>query len=274
MSAVPSSPEFIGSRQPLRVLVVDDEELARLRLKSLVAECTDPRCAVVGEASNGAQAMVWLTQHDCDLLLLDVQMPGRDGTQLAAELRLRNPAPAIVFVTAHAQHALKAFDLEAIDYLTKPVKRERLQTALRRVAQRLALGVAPTAPVAESGEEHGPVIVVSDRGRIIRVPVGDVLYLKAELKYVTLRTAEHTHVLDESLAELEERLGNRFLRVHRNALVARRAVRALERRALPGDTEEEGSEGWAVCMAPVGEWLAVSRRQVAAVREALVAVGR
>jgi two-component system, LytTR family, response regulator AlgR len=274
MSAVPSSPEFLGSRQPLRVLVVDDEELARLRLKSLVAECTDPRCAVVGEAANGAQAMVWLTQHDCDLLLLDVQMPGRDGTQLAAELRLRNPAPAIVFVTAHAEHALKAFDLEAIDYLTKPVKRERLQTALRRVAQRLALGVAPAAPVAESGEEQGPVIVVSDRGRIIRVPVADVLYLKAELKYVTLRTAEHTHVLDDSLAELEERLGSRFLRVHRNALVARRAVRALERRALPGDTEEEGSEGWAVCMAPVGEWLAVSRRQVAAVREALVAVGR
>ena len=274
MSAVPSSPEFLGSRQPLRVLVVDDEELARLRLKSLVAECNDPRCSVVGEAANGAQAMVWLTQHDCDLLLLDVQMPGRDGTQLAAELRLRNPAPAIVFVTAHAEHALKAFDLEAIDYLTKPVKRERLQTALRRVAQRLALGVAPATPVAESGEEQGPVIVVSDRGRIIRVPVADVLYLKAELKYVTLRTAEHTHVLDDSLAELEERLGSRFLRVHRNALVARRAVRALERRALPGDTEEEGSEGWAVCMAPVGEWLAVSRRQVAAVREALVAVGR
>ncbi len=276
MSAVPSSPEMAGSRQPLRVLVVDDEELARMRLKSLVSECADPRCAVVGEASNGAQAMVWLTQHDCDLLLLDVQMPGRDGTQLAAELRFRNPAPAVVFVTAHAEHALKAFDLEAIDYLTKPVKRERLQTALRRVAQRLALGaspVSPVPPVAVAAEE-GPVIVVSDRGRIIRVPVADVLYLKAELKYVTLRTAEHTHVLDDSLAELEDRLGNRFLRVHRNALVARRAVRALERRALPGDTEEEGSEGWAVCMAPVGEWLAVSRRQVAAVREALVAAGR
>ena len=102
------------------------------------------------------------------------------------------------------------------------------------------------------------MIVVSDRGRIIRVPVADVLYLKAELKYVTLRTAEHTHVLDDSLAELEERLGEHFLRVHRNALVARRAVRALERRTLAGDTDEEGSEGWAVCMAPVGEWLAVS----------------
>jgi two-component system response regulator AlgR len=102
--------------------------------------------------------------------------------------------------------------------------------------------------------------------------VADVLYLKAELKYVTLRTAAHTHVLDESLAELEQRLGERFLRVHRNALVARHAVRALERRSLPG--EEADGEGWAVCVAPVGEWLAVSRRQVAAVREALVAAGR
>ena len=258
--------------RPLRVLVVDDEELARLRLKSMVAECGEPRCTVAGEAANASQALVWLATHECDLLLLDVQMPGRDGTQLAAELRLKSPAPAIVFVTAHAQHALKAFDLEAIDYLTKPVKRERLQMALRRVAQRLASGQPVQQPLPV--KEEGPVIVVSDRGRIIRVPVADVLYLKAELKYVTLRTAEHTHVLDDSLAELEERLGEHFLRVHRNALVARRAVRALERRTLAGDNDEEGSEGWAVCMAPVGEWLAVSRRQVAAVREALVAVGR
>jgi two-component system response regulator AlgR len=259
--------------RPLRVLVVDDEELARMRLKSLVDECGEPRCTVAGEAANASQALVWLATHECDLLLLDVQMPGRDGTQLAAELRLRTPAPAIVFVTAHAQHALKAFDLEAIDYLTKPVKRERLQMALRRVAPRLAVGLPVAAPPSVSANEEGPVIVVSDRGRIIRVPVGDVLYLKAELKYVTLRTAEHTHVLDDSLAELEERLGEHFLRVHRNALVARRAVRALERRTLAGE-EDEGSEGWAVCMAPVGEWLAVSRRQVAAVREALVAAGR
>ena len=258
---------------PLRVLVVDDEELARLRLKSLVGECDEPSAIVVGEAANAAQALVWLATRSCDLLLLDVQMPGRDGTQLAAELRLRNPAPAIVFVTAHAEHALKAFDLDAVDYLTKPVKRERLQMALRRVHQRLTGGLPVTAQ-PQPAKEEGPVIVVSDRGRIIRVPVADVLYLKAELKYVTLRTAEHTHVLDDSLAELEERLGEHFLRVHRNALVARRAVRALERRTLAGDPDEEGAEGWAVCMAPVGEWLAVSRRQVAAVREALVAIGR
>ena len=263
-----------GAAQPLRVLVVDDEELARLRLKSLVGECTEPAVTVVGEAANAAQALVWLTTRHCDLVLLDVQMPGRDGTQLAAELRLRNPAPAVVFVTAHAEHALKAFDLEAVDYLTKPVKRERLHEALRRVAQRLSVPAANAPVELAKAVEEGPAIVVSDRGRVIRVPVSDVLYLKAELKYVTLRTADHTHVLDDSLAELEGRLGDRFLRVHRNALVAKRAVRALERRAVAGESDEEGYEGWGVCVAPVGEWLAVSRRQVAAVREALVAVGR
>jgi len=265
----------VGHPDPLRVLVVDDEELARMRLKSLVNECAEPRVSVVGEAANAAQALVWLTTRHCDLVLLDVQMPGRDGTQLAAELRLLNPAPAVVFVTAHAEHALKAFDLDAIDYLTKPVKRERLQAALRRVAQRIAAPAA-AAPVPADlvKAEDGPAIIVSDRGRVIRVPVSEVLYLKAELKYVTLRTAEHTHVLDDSLAELEQRLGDRFLRVHRNALVAKRAVRALEKRAIAGESVEEGYEGWGVCIAPVGEWLAVSRRQVAAVREALVMVGR
>ena len=131
------------ANSPLRVLVVDDEELARLRLKSLVGECGEPNAVVVGEAANAAQALVWLATRSCDLLLLDVQMPGRDGTQLAAELRLRSPAPAIVFVTAHAEHALKAFDLEAVDYLTKPVKRERLQAATCRGAARR--GAAPPA---------------------------------------------------------------------------------------------------------------------------------
>ena len=256
---------------PLRVLVVDDEELARMRLKSLVAECVEPPAVVVGEAANAAQALVWLATRQCDLLLLDVQMPGRDGTQLAAELRMRTPAPAVVFVTAHPEHALAAFDLDAVDYLTQPVKRERLQAALRRVAQRLGSPIKPGGAVKM--DDDGPVIVVSDRGRIIRVPVADVLYMKAELKYVTLRTAEHTHVLDDSLAELAERLGDRFLRVHRNALVAKRAVRALERRPVATDNDD-GAEAWGVCIAPVNEWLAVSRRQVAAVREALVVPDR
>ena len=111
--------------------------------------------------------------------------------------------------------------------------------------------------------------MVSERGRLVRVPLAEVLYLKAELKYVTLRTAQHSYVLDDALSDLEQRLGERFLRVHRNAVVAKAAVRALERHA----SDEEGAEGWAVRVAPTDEWLAVSRRQVAAVREALAAGG-
>ncbi|MDE2297665.1 MAG: response regulator transcription factor [Burkholderiales bacterium] len=262
-----------GAPSALRILIVDDEELARLRLRGLVNDCVEPKARVVGEAANAAQALAWLATQRCDLLLLDVQMPGRDGTQLAEELRRQPEPPAVVFVTAHAQHALRAFDLEAVDYLTKPVRRERLHAALQRVAQRLALRPS-SPPVPAPGADEAGVIVVADRGRVLRVPLAEVLYFKAELKYVTLRTAERTYVLDEALSDLEQRLGERFLRVHRNALVARSAVRALERRVVAGEREEEGGEGWAVCLAPVDEWLAVSRRQVAAVREALLAAGQ
>ncbi len=252
---------------PLRVLLVDDEALARMRLVQLVAECPEPRAEVVGQAAHAAQALDWLAHNDCDLLLLDIHMPGADGTQLAAQLRARPQSPAIVFVTAHAEHALAAFELEAVDYLTKPVRRERLQAALQRVAQRL-----PRAPAAPAVEE--PVIVVHDLGRKVRVPLSEVLYLKAELKYVTLRTATHTHVLDDALTDLAQRLGDRFLRIHRNALVARHALRSLERRTLPaGEGDEEASEGWVVRVAPVDEWLVVSRRQVAAVKEAIAEGG-
>src|SRR5437764_1447555 len=94
----------------LRVLLVDDEELARARLRGLVDECAEPRARVVGEAANASQVHVWLATQQCDVLLLDVQLPGRDGTELAAELRRQERPPAIVFVTAHAEHAVKAFD--------------------------------------------------------------------------------------------------------------------------------------------------------------------
>ena len=265
----------------IRVLLVDDEDFARLRLRGLVHDCVEPKASVVGEAANATQALAWLAEQGCDLVLLDVQMPGRAGTQLAAELKRLPDPPAVVFVTAHAQHALQAFDLDAVDYLTKPVRRERLHAALQRVAQRLALrrgapALSDAAGAAAPGTEP-PAIVVTERGRVLRVPIAEVLYFKAELKYVTLRTAEHTYVLDDALSDLEQRLGARFLRVHRNALVARNAVRALERRSAPagaGERDDDSGDGWAVRMAPVDEWLAVSRRQVAAVREALVAAGR
>ena len=166
----------------LRVLLVDDEALARLRLSGLVHDCIEPSARVVGEAANVSQALAWLAANECDVLLLDVQMPGRDGTQLAAELRQRAEAPAVVFVTAHAEHALRAFDLDAVDYLTKPVRRERLQAALQRVAQRLAQRVAARPAALPAGAEEAPVIVVSDRGRIVRVPLAEAVNIFNNLR--------------------------------------------------------------------------------------------
>jgi two-component system response regulator AlgR len=246
-------------------LLVDDEVLARQRLAMLVAECADPRCEVVAECASVRQALDWLAEHEADALLLDIQMPGAPGTALAAELQKRERAPAVVFVTAHGEHALAAFDLDAADYLTKPVRRERLAAALQRAARR--------APPREDAADDAAaqVLVVSERGRVVRVPLAEVLYLRAEMKYVTLRTAARSYVLDDSLTDLEQRLGERMLRIHRNARVARHAVRALERRKLADDDDEaDGTEvGWAVQVAATGEWLAVSRRQASAVREAI-----
>lgn len=248
-------------RAPLEVMIVDDELFARTRLRSLVQGCAEPRCQVTGEAADAPSALQWLRENRCDVVLLDVAMPGMDGLGLAEQLQAQpngqKRAPAVVFVTAHGEHALRAFELEATDYLTKPVRRERLQAALQRVAQR-----RQPAPL-ERGAAGEPVLVVSDRGRVMRVPVAQVLYLKAELKYVTLRTAEGEWVLDEPLGDLEQRLGRDFIRVHRNALVALRAVRSLERHA-----SEEEPLGWAVQLHN-GERLSVSRRQLGSVREAL-----
>jgi two-component system, LytTR family, response regulator AlgR len=254
----------------LKVLIVDDEDLARLRMRSLLADCASPAAEVAGEAGSAAEALHWLSTNYADLVLLDINMPGLDGLQLAERLRASRHPPRIVFVTAHANHALKAFEIDAVDYLTKPVRRARLQEALVRVAQRLDRAV-PAAPARPPEVAEQPVLVVSDRGRVQRVPVADILYLKAELKYVTLRTPAHAYVLDDSLSDLEQRLGDVMLRIHRNALVARTAVTKLERRA-PTDGDGDG-EGWAVQVGATQEWLQVSRRQLTQVRELLAEDG-
>jgi len=255
----------------LRVLIVDDEDLARLRMRSLLADCAAPAAEVAGEAGSAAEALHWLASNQADLVLLDINMPGLDGLQLAERLRTAAHPPRIVFVTAHATHALKAFEIDAVDYLTKPVRRARLQEALLRVAQRLDRPVPLAAAAPAAGPAEQPVLVVSDRGRVQRVPVADILYLKAELKYVTLRTPQHAYVLDDSLSDLEQRLGDAILRIHRNALVARTAVTRLERRVV-SDGEGEG-EGWAVLVGATQEWLAVARRQLPQVRELLAEDG-
>lgn len=240
----------------LQVLVVDDEPLARARLRTLLGDCSAPPALVAGEAANATEAMEQLRRQRFDAVLLDIHMPGADGLALAHAIRGLEMPPAVVFVTAHAEHAVAAFELEAADYLTKPVRLERLQAALDKV--RRTQGPRSAAPEPEE------VLVIQDRGRTERVPLAEVLYFKAELKYITVRTAARSYILDGSLSELEERHGARFLRVHRNALVSRRAVRALEKHYDP----EEG-EGWAVRLNGVEESLSVSRRQLSAVREAL-----
>ncbi|MFO1245702.1 MAG: LytTR family DNA-binding domain-containing protein [Ramlibacter sp.] len=243
----------------MKVLIVDDERLARSRLRTLLGDCKAPLVQVGAEAANAAQAMSYLQHEAFDAVLLDIHMPGADGMALARAIRSLPQAPAVVFITAHAEHAVQAFEIEAVDYLTKPVRLERLQGALQKVERLTQAGRALEPDLAQ---EH---LLIQDRGRTERVPLAEVLYFKAELKYVTVRTATRSYILDGSLNELEAQHARLFIRVHRNALVARRAMRALEKHMDP----EEG-EGWAVRLTGLDdELLAVSRRQLPAVREAL-----
>ncbi len=253
---------LLHRQAPLRVLLVDDEALARLRMRSLLENSPETPVWVVGEASDAVQAQSFLAHQAVDLLLLDVAMPGVDGTQLAASLKQLERPPWVIFVTAHPEHAIQAFELDAVDYLTKPVRLDRLQAALLKVLQRRS---------AQNAALNEPHVLVSERGRVQRIPVSQVLYFKAEMKYVTLRTLDRSHLLDESLSDLEQRLGSRFIRIHRNALVARSAVRRLDRRLMPADGDNVPDECWAVHVSGIDEWLVVSRRHVASVREALEA---
>jgi two-component system response regulator AlgR len=237
---------------------VDDEALARSRLRTLLGDCKAPAAQLAAEAPNATSALDLLQRERFDVAMLDIHMPGMDGLALARSLQGLAQAPALIFVTAHAEHALEAFEVEALDYLTKPVRLERLQAALAKAERYLQ---SRSAPVDDA---NAPVLVIQERGRTERVPLAEVVYFKAELKYVTVRTAQRSYILDGSLNELETRFAEHFLRVHRNALIARRAVRALEKHYEP----EEG-EGWAVRLLGVDELVAVSRRQLAAVRALL-----
>lgn len=243
----------------LKVLIVDDETLARSRLRTLLGDCAAPRVDAVGDAANAVQAMELIQRGAFDLVLLDIHMPGVDGLALAATLRQMPAAPAIVFVTAHAEHAVQAFELEALDYLTKPVRLERLQQALQKVERQIA--VAGTREASSQVE----CLVIQERGRSERVPLDDVIYLKAELKYITVRTHDKEHIFDGALSDLEQKYAHLFVRVHRNALVARSRVRAVEKVNDPVE-----GEGWMVRLDGVDERLSVSRRQLSAVREALL----
>ncbi len=249
----------------LNVMVVDDEHLARSRMKTLLADCQEPPCLLAGEADDAMEAMAKLRGQLVDVVLLDIHMPGADGLQLARELRNIRPELAIIFVTAHAEHAVDAFELDVTDYLTKSVRAERLQKALQKALLKKEQTIQDIQ--GREGDSIQKYIIIQDRGRTERVSLDDVLYFKAELKYVTVRTPGRSYILDGALTELEAQYSEDFLRIHRNTLVARREMRALERMlAIADDEDAEGVEGWAVRLRRCDEALLVSRRQLASVR--------
>lgn len=242
----------------LRVLIADDEPLARSRLRRLLEDCHDPEVVTVDEAVDGAEVLAQVARAPYDVVLLDIAMPVMSGMSVAEHLHELPQAPLVVFITAHAEHALQAFELDAADYLTKPVRTDRLQAALARAGRLIqARAVAASGEVAQT-------LLITASGAMKRVPLAEVLYLRAELKYVTVGTAHERYVLDRSLNQLESDYPRHFLRVHRGALVARRAIKALER-----EHDADGNEYWVVRLAGVGDTFEVSRRQVAAVRAAL-----
>jgi two-component system response regulator AlgR len=243
----------------LRVFIADDEAPARERLRELLADlAAELPTEVVGEASNGLEAVARLPDSGAQVLLLDVEMPGMGGLELARHLAGLATGPAVVFVTAHDRHAVEAFELNALDYLVKPVRAARLAAAL---AKATAAGPPPRGQLARAAAQPREYLSVAERNRILLVPVRDIVYLRAELKYVTLRTRAGEHLIEEPLVALEREFARAFVRVHRNCLVARSAVRGFER-AAGGDEESH----WNVVLEGVAERVPVSRRQWAEVR--------
>lgn len=248
---------------PLRVLVVDDETPARSRLRDLLGdiagECPN---VLAGMAANGIEGLRLIEQGaPMDVVLCDIRMPVMDGVELARHLGRLPVPPAVVFTTAYDQYAVQAFELAAVDYLLKPVRAERLAAALAKVRGRRRPADDALAALAPGERRH---FSVSERGRILLLPVADVRYLKAELKYVTARTVEREFVLDEALTQIEQEFAGRFLRIHRNCLVARAAVAGVERGG-----EHDGEAHWEILLAGLSERLPVSRRQWPAVKQAL-----
>lgn len=275
-------------KHALQVFLVDDEAPARARLRTILSDiASDMPHQIIGEAENGIEALPQILRLNPDVVLLDVQMPGMDGIELAGHLVRQASPAALIFVTAFDEYALKAFEVHALDYLLKPVRATRLGQALARVQQKVqqqlreqqppqqvrqvspsvatqttpepASAVRAMAALATSLHLQRQHFSVQERGRLLLVPVGEVLYLRAEQKYVTLRSREREFLIEDSLVSIEEELGEVFVRVHRNALVARAAIAGVER--SPVENGDKGQESWQVIVREVAERLPISRRQ-------------
>ncbi len=239
----------------MKILVVDDEPPARQRLVALVAELALGE--VVGEASNGTEALLLSEDRRPDVLLLDIRMPGMDGLEVAAHLGALDAPPAVIFTTAYDSHALAAFEAHAVDYLLKPIRRERLKAAVGKAARLTQAQLEGLRGPKRQARTH---IGARMHGNIQLMPVDQVRYFQADQKYVTVRLPGGQVLIEEPLKALEKEFGERFLRIHRNALVAIAYVEALER-------TQNG--GYRVKLKDVDEGLEVSKRLVASVRKRL-----
>ncbi|WP_329604963.1 LytR/AlgR family response regulator transcription factor [Undibacterium flavidum] len=264
----------------LRILIVDDEAPARERMKTLIADIqASCPCELVAEAADAQTALDMLVAQAIDILLLDVQMPGMTGIELAQHIADAGlpSQPAIVFVTAYDEYALQAFEVHAMDYLLKPVRASRLQDALERVKnfRQQHSSQVQQAQLRESLKSIPKVrqnFSVLEKNRVLLIPVRDVLFLKAEQKYVTIQTRERAYLTEESLVSIESELGEVFVRAHRNALVARDAIVGVERAThlseIHAETDkvekadtERAVDAWQVIIRDTAERLPISRRQ-------------
>ncbi|MCE2991216.1 MAG: LytR/AlgR family response regulator transcription factor [Burkholderiales bacterium] len=254
-----------------RILIVDDEAPARKRLSNLLDDCREQfALTIVDEASNGVEAIDIINRGGVDIVLCDIRMPVMDGIEVARHLATLEVPPKLIFATAFDEYAVKAFELNAVDYLLKPIRQERLLAALQK-----ARSVAPPAAkaIADATQHKRKHLSIHERGRVVLVPLEEVLYLKAEQKYLTVRTAQREYLLEESLTRMEEEFAGVFTRIHRNALVATAAIAGFERVAnTSGSDDAEQSDGgsgmhWVCAIKGVPEKLPVSRRQQHVIRE-------
>ena len=246
----------------MKILIVDDEPLARSRMQRLLEGMEGVEIA--GEAKNGKEALLRSSAINPDIVLLDIRMPGMSGLETASHLANLKHPPAVIFTTAFSEHALAAFEANAIDYLLKPIRRERLEEAINKArkinrAQLSALGQLEKAGRART---HISAYV---GGNLQLIPSEQVYYFQAELKYVTVRHREGQLLIDDSLKSLEEEYGGQLMRIHRNSLVAIQHVEGLER---------DSSGKYFIYFRNIDDRLEVSRRMVASVRKRLKSLGK
>ena len=244
----------------LKVVIADDETPARSRIRDLLEDCASSfPIELVGEAASGRELLALLGEAVADVVLLDIRMPEMDGLEAAQHLlRLPEP-PSVIFTTAYNDHALEAFELHAVDYLVKPIRLRRLHDALSRVRAITPLRLDVLQRIATEPRKH---ISVPERGKIILIDVSEIRYLKAEAKYVTVRTSTREHLVEESLSRLEQEFSAQFVRIHRSCLVAKAHITGFER-----DSAEAGESRWSVVLNGIDERLPVSRRQQHIVKE-------